>query len=398
MNRSALPALLEGSLSSFLDKTREGPEIPPGAPFDAWRLRALSPDEFEALGGRGDQGLSLSQLAYIAWIALLAPTTHNTVPQRFELRDDGALGLWLDRRAVLAASDARGRQATVSLGCCIGSASIGARSLGWEASAEALPVALEALTPHHEGEPALVEVARLHFKRGVLPAPSLIEPLLNRKVVRAEFDPNVELPAATGEALRAACRRHEGCELHLITDAPTLFVLGKFQELADTTVLNREEFARELGDWLIPNDSTSPVGMRGIEFGLSDDVARHLHRGLRGLEPLLPDELAGTAKAGNIGMRRSSAVGVITIASDDLPSRLKAGQAYEEIAVLLSAERFFTAMHAAITEIDAPNLALRGRLRTRSRPTVVFRVGRPVHEADALRPHSSRPPLASVLV
>lgn len=386
-------------LTTLLDPRREGHEVPAGVPFDLWRLRALSPEEFEALGAAGGARLSPTQLAYLASLALLAPTTHNTVPQRFRLGDDGALGVWLDRRAVLTASDAKGRQATISLGCAVASAAQGARAVGWEAEVEVLPVSSEALEPHREGEPAVVEVARLHFKRAAGPAPEpVIELILRRKVVRAEYDERVKLDEATAEELHAIARRRPGCELYLVRDTPTLFVLGKFQELADATVLNREDFARELGDWLIENDSPSFVGMRGIEFGLSDEVARRMHRGLLGMGPILPDEIAGVAKSGSIAMRSSSAVGIVTVEKDDVPSRIAAGAIYDEMALRLAARGFSTAMHAAITEVDAPNLALRGRLRTRARPNVVFRIGRPLKEADALRPHSSRPPLASVLV
>ena len=56
------------------------------------------------------------------------------------------------------------------------------------------------------------------------------------------------------------------------------------------------------------------------------------------------------------------------------------------------------AMHAGITEVKAPNMALRGRLRTRQRPVVVFRMGRPLRPEDGRRPHASRPRLASLVL
>jgi hypothetical protein len=108
--------------------------------------------------------------------------------------------------------------------------------------------------------------------------------------------------------------------------------------------------------------------------------------------------MAGFAKAGNLGMRSSSAVAVITVESDTLDLRIAAGRAYEEMALILLQHRFCTAMHAGITEVEAPNLALRGRLRTRRRPTVVFRLGQPLREEDWHRPHSARPRLSATMV
>jgi hypothetical protein len=200
-----------------------------------------------------------------------------------------------------------------------------------------------------------------------------------------------------GELVGVVTRIHSGLTLHLLTDAPTLLALGKFQELADSTVINREGFARELADWLLPNDSDAMLGMRGREFGLSDASAVRFREGLAGRGPLLPDETVAFAKAGNIGMRSSSAVAVISVARDDVEHRLAAGRAYEELALLLALEDFSVAMHAGITEVEAPNMALRGRLRTFQRPTVVFRIGRPLRKEDGERPHASRPALETLL-
>ena len=63
-------------------------------------------------------------------------------------------------------------------------------------------------------------------------------------------------------------------------------------------MINRTAFARELAEWLVDNDSDRPLGMRGREFGLSDDAARRFRHGLAGTGPILPDETAAFAKAG----------------------------------------------------------------------------------------------------
>jgi hypothetical protein len=386
-------------LEPLLDRSIALLDVPAGASFLPWRLRPLSVEAFADLSTSGAR-LSRAQLAYLAWLDLLAPTSHNTVPQRFRLEpDDGALSLWLDRAFVLAASDPLGRQALVSLGCGIANAMLAARCYGWQASVDVEPVPVEWTRPFVEGEPRYTRVARLRFEPG---APSLphdwLQAMLARKVVRAEYDERVKLDAELVTRAHALVAEHPGLELHLLTDAATLLFLGKFQELADTTVFNRDAFALELGAWLLENGDPSSLGMRGAEFGLSDEAARHIHEGLLRMQTLLPDEMAAFAKAGNLGMRSSSAVAVITVDEDSVAQRVAAGRAYEELCLLLLQHRFCTAMHAGITEVDAPNLALRGRLRTRRRPTVVFRIGRPLHEADWLRPHSARPSLDAVLL
>jgi hypothetical protein len=288
----------------------------------------------------------------------------------------------------------------VSLGCAVENARLAAAAYGWRTEIRPNDAGVQPVLPAREGESRLVPLLSLALRaRGEPTERSFLEAMRRRKVVRAEYDQCVKLPPALAQDLKAEVSlEHPGLTVHWITDLPTLRILGKFQELADTTVINRERFARELGQWLLPNDSTARVGMRGAEFGLSDEAAVRFCRGLSGQQRLLPDEIAAFAKAGNVGMRSSSAVAVITTAKDDQLHQIAAGRAYEWMALRLWQEGFVTAMHAGITEVQAPNMALRGRLRTINRPTVVFRVGRPLESSDLARAHSSRPALEDVLV
>ncbi len=384
-------------------------DVPASEPFAAWRLRVLSPAEFAQLAGTPErQGHperpSYAQLAYLGWLNLLAPTTHNTVPQRLELDvEGGSIIVWLDRERVLPESDPVGRQALVSIGCGIANVEMGARAFGWEADVEILATAPERLRPWSlaaAGGHRLERVARVRFRRGsaAIDAEAALRAIVTRKVVRAEFDDRVKLDDDLPRALAAIAARHAGIALHLVSDPASLLFLGKFQELADTTVVNRDRFALELGAWMLDDASAGAVGMRGREFGMSPDATQRMRNGLLRLAPLLPDEIAGFAKVGSVGMRSSSAVAVITVEDDTTALRVAAGRAYEEMTILLEERGFRTAMHAGITEVDAPNFALRGRLRTRWRPDVVFRIGRVLRAADGARPHASRPHLREVLL
>jgi hypothetical protein len=373
----------------------DAPDVPPGRAFDPWRLRVLSAGEVAGLDTR-------AMLEYFARLALLAPTTHNTVPQR--IRIDAArsqIHFALDRRAILPHSDPLGRQATISLGASLANTMIAAAASSIRVTTSLADVPEDRIRPAAQDEAAIVPIATLTLDRERRPDATRgiewVHAMLRRKMIRAEYDERVKLPPPLAAELGSIVGAlHPGLTLHVITDAPTLLALGKFQELADSTVINRVPFARELADWIVDHESDRPLGMRGREFGLSDDAARHFREGLAGAGSLLPDEAAGFAKAGGIGMRSSSAVLVVTAARDDAGHRLAAGRAFEELALRLVMADFCVAMHAGITEVDAPNLALRGRLRTVRRPTVVFRTGRPLRPADALRPHSARPSLEFV--
>lgn len=374
-------------------------DVPDGIVFDAWRLPVLQPDDLAPHGSSTRE----AQLRYLASLALLAPSTHNTAPVRIHIdAAKGALEFALARRAILPQSDAVGRQATISLGAAVANAALGGTAYAWSTTIEIRPEAEPLVRPAVDGADTIVPVATLTVA-GATPTSaardlSIITAMLQRKMIRAEYDERVKLEAPLARELAAIVHgTHPGLTLHLITDAPTLLALGKFQELADSTVINRPAFARELGDWFLENDSDSAVGMRGREFGLSDDAARRFRAGLMGTGPLLPDETVAFAKGGNLGMRSSSAVAVVTAGRDDLAHRVAAGRAFEAMALRLTLAGFAVAMHAGITEVEAPNMALRGRLRTFERPTVVFRIGRALRAEDGQRPHASRPALEQIL-
>ena len=381
-------------LEPLLDRNRVDREVPAGAPFDPWRLKILGPDELRLLS-------PAVQLAYLASYGLLAPTSHNTIPERFRLLpEEHAIEVWLDRTSVLPAADVVGRQAMVNLGCVVANVRCAARAFGWAEEVDLYPVDVRDTGPAKPGEPRHLRIARVRFHPGGSePAgPDLLRAMLARKIVRAEYDDRVKLPPEAVQHMHDVVHGYEGLVLHLLTDAATLLFFAKFQELAEVTVFNRDAFAMELGDWLLENDSTSLVGMRGREFGLSDEAARRIHRGLRREIELLPDEIASFTKASNVAVRTSAAVAIITVEEDSVPLRVRAGQAFEEIALGLGPWRLATAMQAGVVEVDVPNLALRGRLRTSRRPTAVFRIGRPLREEDWHRPHASRPLLETLLL
>ncbi|HSQ31441.1 MAG TPA: hypothetical protein VLN49_16410, partial [Gemmatimonadaceae bacterium] len=145
-------------------QTDETRDVPEGVAFDSWRLAVLASDEFVTAGGSASP--TDAQLRYLASLALLAPSTHNTVPLRMRVdAPAGALDFALDRRAILPQSDAVGRQATVSLGSALANAVLAAEAYGFAATIELRSDAERLLRPAVEGCDPIVPVARLALAR-----------------------------------------------------------------------------------------------------------------------------------------------------------------------------------------------------------------------------------------
>lgn len=375
-----------------------GSSPPAGDPFELWQLPVLSLEAFAALGTK-HRTLSLAQLEYLCAYALLAPTSHNTVPQRFLFpAQDNTVDICVDREVVLVASDPAGRQACISLGCGITNLLHAAGRYGFVAEIELHEMPSAPVLPLRPGEARFVRVARVRFQSGAPPAPeSLLHAMLERRMVRAMYNATIALPPGLAGTLQGLMRsQYPELEFHLLSDASTLGFLGDLQELADSTALSREDFTGELAEWLIENDSESPLGMRGREHGMSDELTRGVQARLRSEIRLTADEVTGLAQGGNIGIRSASAVAIIVVPQDDLRHRVLAGRAFEDLALLLCQHEFVTAMHAAIAELETPNLALQARLGTRGRPVVVFRMGQPLEAGAGYGKHSARPSVKDV--
>jgi hypothetical protein len=371
--------------------------VPASDPFELWQLAPLSPRQFADLG-TSESDLSLAQLRHLAAYNLLAPTSHNTVPQRFFFPGDSAIEICLDRAAVLCASDPSGRQALISIGCGLCNLLHAARRYGLLASVEVYDTPASMVLPHGPGEARYVRVARVDFRRGAPPGPeAVLHAMLERRSVRADYNATIALPAELAQALTHLVQsQYPELEFHLVSDALGVGFIAQQTGLADVTALNRKDFTTELGEWMVENNSKSPLGMRGREYGMSDQLTRGVLARLQSELRLRPEEVSGLAQGGNVGIRSSSAIGVIVVPRDDLLHHVLAGRALEDLLLCLHQHAFVAAMHAGITEIESANLAMQARLGTRGRPVVVFRMGQPLDPRDARRPHSARPSVSDV--
>lgn len=381
------------STQQFFDLTADFSDIPDGKQFQSWKLKILSKEEFYHLP-------TYQQLYYLTSFGLLAPSTHNTVPVRFYIHAQPfTLDIYADRKFVLPQSDSVGRQTAVGIGCTLTNITFAASHYEWDTRIDLIQ---NKISPFRNGEERYTHIAKVHF----LPSndkhhveSKWLQAMLKRKVIRAEFDSTKKLPDDIIQHLTETVKTdYSYISFHLITDKFRIHSLGKFEELAMRTVVENEKFALELGEWLLPNNETIPHGMRGREFGFDDAYAQRIHKGLLQEERLLPDEIAAFGTGGKIMMNSSPAIGVITVQQDIPSQQIEAGKFFEYTSLLLQQHQFAIAVHAGITEVDYVNRMFAVALRTRERPTVVFRIGKPLHEEDWERPHSARPLLEEILL
>lgn len=371
--------------------------------FSAWDVPLLDIEDFRALDGAGP-GLSERQLRHLAAFSLLAPSTHNSVPQAYLIdARAGRIRVFLSRQHVLPASDPTGQQALASLGCAVENLAIAAAQYGLRAVCSWAPDLAWAQVTHAEpGEH--VRIADIGFEHSdVIPETearhSALRALRDRKVIRAEFDAAERLPSAVAREMTEVAGRDEGVRLHVFDDERQKFSWAKLDELAMKHKLEDRAFRQELGRSLLPNDDrASARGMRGHEFGIDDRLAIVLPAQLRGHEAMAGDLLAFMARASRTGLTSSSAVCVISCMQLTPLAVIAAGRAYQRCALVAFRHGFAHAVHTAVCEVSHARAMSKALLLQGASPAVIFRVGRPLHASDWERPHSSRPLLDHVLL
>src|SRR3989344_2223622 len=342
----------------------------------------------------GDKLNSLCLLAH------LAPSSHNTQPWRFFIDEaNKIISVYLDREFVLSASDIDGRQAVVSIGCAVENLICGAKYLGMEPTIKLLTSDKEKVKPFVDNEPKITPLLEIKFTEVEpdLKLEKIIKAIFNRKAVRAEYDPQKSIPKEIIKLIKEIPDK-ETTQLHLISDSLRRLGIAEFQSQADAFVINSPKFSRELGRWLLPNDTKSFVGMPGIGFGLADDQALRMHNRFLGKSALQPEDGLKFALAGKIGLEKSSLIGIITNANDDIENWLAAGRDFEKIFLTLTDNDIQVAVHAGITEVPLIKKIFSATLGTTRNITVLFRAGYVKKTEDKNRPHSPRLPLAEVIL
>lgn len=335
------------------------------------------------------------QLVYLCSLAHLAPSTHNTQPWRFNIDSASQqITMMLDRTFVLPASDTIGRQAGISLGCALEHLLIAGKHYGMNATIllEERPTML----PRDPSEEQYSTIATIHFEKTTPSQQRLLPAMFTRKIQRGELDPAKPIDSIVTQDLDSLSQ--EGITLHVIADKMRKKSVAEFQGQADGFVMNSKKFSRELGEWLLPNDSTSGLGMPGSNFGLQDAQAFRIHKGLLGEGPLHPEDTLKFALAGKDGIEKAAFVGFLTAKADDFSHWIATGRSLARYLLHFESHGIATAINAGIVEVTLVNKMFAMTLGTFQRITALFRAGHLRNEEDKTRPHAPRLLIQDILL
>ncbi len=324
----------------------------------------------------------------VGW-AIIAANSHNVQPWRFRVYPkNNAIALLVDKKGVLPASDKKGREAFISLGCALENLLTAAKCYG-----------LEADVKYNESDNFNLseEVVRVVFKNfppigTMLINPDLLTAMKTRAMNRSKYSPTKTVPKNVLDEMRASAE-NLNLSFRTITDPTTKFAIAEIQYFADRAVVMRTDFRRELADYLLPNDTESTRGMPGSNFGLSDKIALKAHTELGKEGSFDPDLAYGFSVSGRDGLKSAPIILVLSVKEDSRIYWIKSGRALQGIALKAELNGLSMAVHAAMVEVEMFNKLLKARLLSGDRPTVICRLG----YATEIRPHAPRTTVNEVM-
>lgn len=321
-------------------------------------------------------GLTPGEAAlYFATYGNYAPSAHNKQGRVVNFSEESHIfTVWPRQEDIGSPSDTKGRQTYIGVGCF-------AENVRQTLAAYGLSERYDLLD--HGVRFYLSNVAQ-----GKLMTPTALEIMRRRRVNRGKFDQTYVLPPEIAQNIRSIAN---DLDLHFshIQDRPTILVLAELQATADRIVILAPKFRKELAEHLEPNDTRKTRVMPGATFGLSDESAQKVHLALQSEGQFDGDFAAGFANADRDGIASASAVGILSVDSDVPAQWINAGIAFQRIWLMAERQNLGIGVMAGMVESTLHNITLKARLGlTRARPTVVFRIGKPME----IMPHSPRVP------
>jgi hypothetical protein len=320
----------------------------------------ITEDEFPHGAPPGEQARFL--LRY----AILAPSSHNSQPWRFAIRDD-AIDVAFDETRWLQVADPDRRELFISVGCALENLCI---------AAEHFDVGYDVTYRADEGDD-LVSTVTLDpdSDPSTTRPPKLFDELTERYTSHQLFEDR-----ALSRETRAQFRRvleADEVTLSLIDEPERKRSIGELQADADEAQMGDPKYRKELGYWV----GTGALGSSWLVARIGQAVVSHFDLGDR------------EGRKNSKLVERAPVVAVLATDEDTATAQVKTGQVFERLALLASARD--VAVHPLSQILERPDMRieLAARAETGGKvPQHLFRLG--YVEED--RTHTPRLPLETV--
>ncbi|MBC6445822.1 Acg family FMN-binding oxidoreductase [Actinokineospora xionganensis] len=306
-------------------------------------------------------------------LACRAPSVHNSQPWSWRL-GESTVQLFADWTRHLPATDPDGRDLLVSCGAVLHHALVAFAAFGWRTTVRRLP---DATDPDH--------LATIEFAPGdadqvdLTLAAAILRRRSDRRAYSASAVPPDQLVALTKAAGRA------GTVLTVATDPAVRAPLVEAITLADAEQRRNPDYAHEIYVWS-GTHTRSPDGVPAA------NAVTATHYGDLAIRQFATPAIEVADRASGAG-----ALMVLSTSSDDMLSRLRAGEATSAVLLAATAARLSSCPLSQPLEVSTSRELVRDEVIGGAMvPQMVLRVGRP-RSRDRALPATGRRMLDDVL-
>ncbi len=332
----------------------------PKASVEAWDVKE---SDFPA-NGSGEE-----KLQFLLSYAILAPSSHNSQPWKFNVSGN-EIRLYADKTRWLKVADADQRELHISLGCALENLLVAAKHFGYSYNVTYFP-----------GEEDLVAVVKLAPSQapgGSLSRdPGLFNAILTRHTNRKPYEDR----AIPGSALQMLQNQSadDDIKIYLTSDPKTISEFGALVVRADKIQYGDPNYRSELGYWL----GQGVLGPTGIQAKIAQ------------LYVVLLDAGSDQTKKDAELVNSTPVLGFISSRKNDRISQVKVGQLFERVWLAAEAEGIRLHPMSQALEVQEMKEELAEMVPEKGLyPQQTFRLG----YAEAEEAHTPRSSVESVLI
>lgn len=335
-----------------------------GENYRAWNIQI---DDFQR------QRIVSDQLRFLIRFAVLAPSSHNSQPWRFEVEENKII-VRPDMSRSLPKSDSNNRQLYISVGCAIENLLIAADYYGFAA----------AVAYQDNGAVILLQRSRQDVSQE---KDHLIFSIPKRHTSRNPYDnrmPDEQFVAWMKN------RANDEVRIDCITDQNIKNKIADIVIAAGIAAMDDGGFREELSSYVKSNIMKGNFGMPGFGFGMSTPISLIASFMLKRFNM----NKLSRKQDEKLLKEHTPLMVIISTKEDNAKNWMQAGQIYEQVALMAEKNNIKTAPMAAATQIGSFYQDMQKALGASFRPQVFFRIG---YTPNAM-PHSPRLSAEEVMV
>jgi nitroreductase len=325
-----------------------------------WRI---SEDQFPA------DGTFEEKARFLLRYAILAPSSHNSEPWQFRVRD-GAIDILVDESRWLQVADPDRRELLISIGCALENLLVAAEHFGWNSYVDYFPEA------DPDAPVVIVRLSKGGSASDVRP-PGLFAAITERRTSHETYEQR-QVPEEILDRMRSLCLE-TGLSVYLTGDPEIKRAVDELVVRGDAIQFANPQWRRELGEWV----GRGAFGQSWLMAKIGQMAVTYLNLG------------ESTGQTDSKLLMSAPVLAVIGAEQVDRTTRIQVGQVYERIALLGASAGISCHPMSQVLEVPELKAEVADLLPDEGVvPEHAFRLGYPSEEED----HTPRRPLDAVLL